>query len=148
MWLRVHWEVISNLSAARCELVTIFRLDPNRSRRVLLKIRPPALLCSVSSANLQSLSVPAVELFIRLQTVAPTKQLRFPSTNVFLMAVPQLCGASQRAISVPMTILGLQTAANFSPSSMLNIPSRFLANCRAPCSLTPVIYCLPLRTLV
>src|SRR5204862_4283337 len=87
--LRVHWEVISNISAVPCGLVTIFHLDPNRSRRVSLKINPPVPLFSVGSANRQSRSVRVAALFIRSPTAALTRQLRFPSTNVFLTAEPQ-----------------------------------------------------------
>ncbi len=139
--------VISNLSAVRCELVTIFHLDPNRSRRVLLKINPQALLFSVGSANRQSRSVRAAALFIRSPTAAPTRQLRFPSTNVFLTAAPQRYAVSASANSARTIITVIRSAANFLRSSTWNTHSRFSANCRARCLLTLGICCRPPRTL-
>src|SRR4029453_7831992 len=56
--------------AGRWGFGSIFQFGPNRSRRVSLKINPPALLCSVGSDNRQSRSVRVPALFIRSPTAA------------------------------------------------------------------------------
>ena len=109
--------------------------------------QPPALLFSVGSANRQSRSVRVPALLIRSPPAAPTRQLRFPSTNVSLTAEPQRCAVSASANSARTIITVIRSAENFLPSSMLNTHSRFSANCRARCLLTLAICCRPPRTL-
>ena len=77
---------------------------------------------------------------------APATSTRFRSTSVSLMVAALLCAASANAISGRMITGATRSAGNFIPSSMSNIPSRFMANCRARFFSMPVI-CCPMPTI-